>query len=222
MDKLILWAKDRWFVLSVIVLLSGLLLIGKCNNNKLEDKNQLQAVELSSLNDSVTVHKSKNGDLTAKIASVMVESDNRKKALEAAGFEIKDLRKRDIAWRDINAALQAKLEAAGHGQTVLKDTVYIIGTDTIKSAKFKWSNRFLFLDGSIIEKDMKFSYLYKADLSLISEKKGKNYLISAYISDPSASITTANSITIIPKKRWWDKPWLWGIAGLTGGYFLFK
>jgi hypothetical protein len=79
-------------------------------------------------------------------------------------------------------------------------------TDTLKQANFDWNNRFLFLSGNISGKDMQFKYTYKTPIDLISEKKGKSYIVSAYLGDPNASVTTANSITIVPKKKWrgWD------------------
>lgn len=221
-EKLLTWAKERWFALTVIALLTVLLLIGKCNNNELADKYQIQSVELSTLNDSVKTVVSKNGDLTFKLSSVSVESDNRKEALDAAGFEIKELRAKDIKWRDINFALKAQLQAQGSGQTVLHDTLLISKTDTIKQANFNWNNKFLFLSGNIREKELKFDYTYKTSIDLISEKKGKSYIISAYLGDKNASITTANSITIVPKNKWWNRWYVHAGAGLVTGYFIFK
>jgi len=221
-EKILNWEKERWFVLTVIALLVVLLLIGKCNNNELADKYQIQSVELSTLNDSVKTVVSKNGDLTFKLSSVQVEADNRKEALDAAGFEIKELRAKDIKWRDINFALKSQIQAQGSGQTTLVDTLLISKTDTIRQANFDWNNRFLFLSGFVKGKDMQFDYTYKTSIDLISEKKGKSYIVSAYLGDKNATITTANSITIVPKKRWWESTVFQVGIGLAGGYFIFK
>lgn len=221
-NRLLLLAKDRWFVLIVIILLSGLLLIGKCNNNKLADKNQIQAVELSALNDSVKTVVSKNGDLTFELTSIQVESDNRRKALEESNFMIKDLRQRDIAWRNTVFALKAQIVAQGSGTTVLRDTIWKNSVDTIHASVFAWNNKFLFLNGNIIEKKLSLSYRYEVGLSLVSTKAGKGTTVSAYLTDPNAHIFTANSITIVPVKRWWDKWYVYGAAGLIGGYFVAK
>jgi hypothetical protein len=201
-----------------------LILIGikQCQLNKERDKNQIANVQLSALNDSVAQYKSQNGDLTAKIISVTVESDNRKKALEEAGFELKELRARDIKWRDAVFALKAQIQAQGNGQTTLRDTLIISKTDTLKRANFDWNNRFLFLSGSITGKDMQFKYAYKTSIDLLSEKKGKSYVVSAYLSDPQATITTANSITIVPEKKWWGWDVLKVGAGFGLGVFIAK
>lgn len=190
--------------------------------NKERDKYQIAQVELAAFNDSVRIYKSKTGELTAKVVSVTVEADNRKKALEAAGLEIKELRDRDIKWRDVVFALKAQIQAQGGGQTVLRDTLIISKTDTIKKANFDWNNRFLFLSGNITGKDMQFKYTYKTSIDLLSEKKGKSYVVSAYLSDPQATITTANSITIVPKKKWWGWDVLKVGAGFGLGVFIAK
>lgn len=215
--------KKTYFYIAGGLLLILLFGIQQCQLNKERDKNQIANVQLSALNDSVSTYKAKNGNLTTKINSVSVESDNRKEALIAAGFETKKLLKEnDIKWRDINFALKAQIQAQGNGQTTLHDTLLISKTDTIKQANFDWNNRFLFLSGFIKGKDMQFDYTYKTSIDLISEKKGKAYIVSAYLGDKNASITTANSITIVPKKRWFDKWYVHAGAGLVGGYFIFK
>ena len=214
--------KQIYFYIIGAILIALLLGVKQCQLNKERDKNQIANVQLSALNDSVAQYKSKNGDLTAKINSVVVESDNRKKALDAAGFEIKELKEKDIKWRDVVFALKAQIQAQGGGQAVLRDTLIISKTDTIKKANFDWNNRFLFLSGNITGKDMQFKYTYKTSIDLLSEKKGKSYVVSAYLSDPQATITTANSITIVPKKKWWGWDVLKVGAGFGLGVFIAK
>lgn len=206
----------------IIAILFILLVLQKCQTNKFKDKSQLQSVELSVLKDSVTYYYSKDSTLTAKLLSIQIEKDNVKKALELAGFEIKDLRQRDVKWRDVVFALKSELEASGHGSTTLKDTIKITRTDTIRTSNFNWNNRYLWLSGNIEKKQMDFSYKYKTALDLISEKKGQSYVVSVYLSDPNAVVISANSITITPIKRWYQKWYIHTAAGLVGGYFIFK
>lgn len=214
--------KQTYFYILIGLLMVLLFGVKQCQLNKERDKNQIANVQLAALNDSVVQYKSKNGDLTAKISSVMVESDNRKEALDAAGFEIKELRARDVKWRDVNFALKAQIQAQGSGQTVLRDTLLISKTDTIRQANFDWNNRFLFLSGNVSGKNLQFDYTYKTSIDLISEKKGKAYVVSAYLGDKNATITTANSITIVPKKKWWGWRVVEFAGGIGLGYVLFK
>lgn len=214
--------KQIYFYIIGAMLLVILFGVKQCQLNKERDKYQIAQVELSAFNDSVRIYKSKTGELTAKINSVVVESDNRKQALDKAGFEIKELRSRDVKWRDVVFALKAQIQAQGSGTTVLRDTLLISKTDTIRQANFDWNNRFLFLSGFVKGKDMQFDYTYKTSIDLISEKKGKGYVVSAYLGDKNATITTANSITIVPKKKWWDKWYLHIGAGIAIGSFIFK
>jgi len=196
--------------------------VKQCQLNKERDKYQIAQVELAAFNDSVKVYKSKTGELTAKVASVIVEADNRKKALDAAGFEIKDLRDRDVKWRDVVFALKAQIQAQGSGTTVLRDTLIVSKTDTIRQANFNWNNRYLFLSGNIREKQLQFDYTYRTAIDLVSEKKGKSYVVSVYLGDPQATVTTANSITIVPKKKWWGWDVLKVASGVGFGYLIAK
>jgi len=208
-----------FLTISILILY---LFVQHYNNRELKNKVQIQSVGLAAIQDTVFVYKNKIGELTFKFNSVEVTSNNRKKALEEAGFEVKELRGRDIKWRGITNALKAQIIANGSGIIELHDTTYINNTDTIKWAEFKWNNRFLFLDGNITEKTMDFKYRYMTGIDLINEKKGKLNIVSVYLSDPNVVVTTANSITITNPTPWYKKPWIWGTAGLIGGYFLAK
>lgn len=174
------------------------------------------------MQDTVKIFKSKNGDLTTQIGSVVIERDNLKQGLENAGYTIKELKDRDIKYRDIIAILKAQISIEGSGSTILHDTVYSNTTDTIKAAEFNWNNRFLFFSGKVIDKKLDFDYKYKTGMDLLSTKSGKSYVVNAYFGDPKMVVTSGNSITITPIKRWWDHWYLYSAAGLVGGYLLFK
>ena len=212
----------KYGLIAVALLIVIVFAFQKCQINRLKDANDLQKVELSTLNDSVSVYTSKAGKLTYKLTSVEIERDNLKKSLDVAGFDIKELKERDVNWRKITSALKAELATAGSGTTTLHDTTFINNTDTIRAANFNWNNRYLFLSGSIIEKKLDFTYKYKTGIDIINTRQGKTNLVSVYLSDPNAVVITGNSISIRQKVSWYEKPWLWGVAGLIGGYFIAK
>lgn len=212
--------KKNWLSVVIICGLLFLLLLGKCNNTKLSKENELKTIELSTLNDSVKTVVSKNGDLTFKLNSITVESARTRKSLEAAGFAIKDLKARDIEWGKVTDALKVEIQASGGGQITLHDTLRVTTKDTIKVQDFAWNNRFLFLNGSINKKQMDFEYKYKTGIDILNTPKGKSNIISVYLADPNAVVTSANSITITRKTKWFEKPWVWGVAGLASGYYL--
>ncbi len=213
--------KKYWYVLVIIVILI-LLGIQKHKTNRLSDKIQLQSVELSTLNDSVAVYRSKNGELTYRVSSIQVESDSRKKALETANFDIKELKQRNIKLNDVVFALKGQIEALGSGTTILRDTIWKNSIDTIFASKFTVANRFLTFNATIIQKNVEYNYKYKTPIDFVSEKKNNNYVVSAYLGDPYASIVSANSITIVPKKKWGGWKYIHVGIGLGLGYFLFK
>lgn len=188
--------------------------------NNLRSENQLQQVELSTYKDSVFTYKSKNGELTFKLQTVEVESSDRKKALELSGFEIKDLKAKNIKWRDVNFALQAKLESQGSGTITLHDSIFIpTEGDTVFAKVGEWNNKFLYLTPFIVNDTMEFKYKYQTGIKVISE--GRN-TVSIALTDTLATITGANSIIIKNKLRWYEKPYVWGLAGLVSGFFIFK
>ena len=225
------WAlvlKYWWVILILIVIfVFGL---QKCQINKLKDQVQLQNVELSTLNDSVTYYVSKDSTLTAKVLSVSIEKDNAKKALELAGFKIKDLRQRDIKKDNVIFALNAKIVALGKGTIIFHDSITPGRVDSIPVKTGKWNDRFLFLDPILTGNKMDFKYQYQTGIKILDEKAGKSYVVSAYLVDPNnpkltnpfAKITTANSITITPKKPWVGWRILEDVASFVAGALLIK
>jgi hypothetical protein len=210
--------KKYWLAIPILILLA-LLGLQKCKTNKLNDQIQLQSVQIATQNDSVTYYRSKSGQLTSKVVSVLVEKDNAKEALEIAGIDYKTM---DAKWRNIVFALKGELQATGSGTTILRDTIWKNSVDTVYGSKFTVANKFLTFNASIVKKDVSYNYLYKTPIDLISEKKGNYYVVSAYLGDPFALITSANSITIVPKKVWRGWKWLQFGAGLGAGYLIFK
>lgn len=230
-----LWTKVSTYIkkygwLALVLMIVIVFALQKCRINKLKDANQLQSVTLSTLNDSVSVFKDKNKNLTFKIAAVEVDAGNKKKALEEAGFVIKDLKDRNIKWRDITIALQAKLEASNQGTITLHDTTFVFNTDTVTGLIGSWSDDYLSLYPYILQKEMKFRYTYGTGINFDVAKNGKESVVSVYltnpndrkVSNPYAKITTANSIVIKRRTYFWEKPWITIPAGIVGGILIMK
>lgn len=188
---------------------------------KLNTESQLQKIQLSMFEDSVSVLRDQNNNLTYKIASVEVTVNNAKSALEQAGFEIKDIKAREVKWRKVNIALEAELEAKGEGTITMHDTITIAG-DTIKRSSFNYYNRHISFSGMVDNGNVDFKYVYRTKISLLSERKGKTTVVSAYLTDPNAAITTAHSITITPVKHWYTNKWLYLGAGIITGFLIAK
>jgi len=208
----------KYLIIAGIILVVGLIAFQQFRVETLKNKTQLQAIEISVLNDSVIVYKDKAGQLTFKINSVNIERDNLRESLDIAGMDITELKRRDINWRKINSALQTDLEVSGKGNTVLRDTIFKNSVDTVPASKFSWSNKYLSLSGKVINNDMTFNYQYKTSLDVIQSKN----IISIYMSDPSATIISGNQFTVKSSKKWYNRPLTWGLAGLVGGYFIAK
>lgn len=209
------------------IVLTGLILLIVIQNNKinkLSQANQIQAVELSTLKDSVLIHKSKNNELTFKLASVEIEKSSLKESLDLMGIDRQALKERDIKWRKITAALRAELAASGHGETNVVDTFRIEKTDTIYFQKVNdWTNNYLSLfNAEIVNKKLNFDYTYKTNIDFITTGTRKETVVSVILSDPKAQITTANSITIKNDKKWYERPVIWTVVGIGAGVLITK
>lgn len=217
-----IWVKILIFA---FIILLGWLFIQHLTINSLQKKNQLQAVELMLNKDSVQAYKTRAGEAYFKINAVQVESNALKGSLIEAGFTIKDLRQKDIKWQDLVGVLTAKIESFGSGSTAGHDTtIYITNSTPFIGKKYNdWNNGNLFLYGLYTDKDsLHHKYKYQTGISLFPEKQGKNTKVTATLTDTHATITTGYSIIVDNKTKWFMKPWLWGLAGVAGGFFLFK
>ena len=160
--------------------------------------------------------------MTFKIASVEIEKRNLKESLETLELTTKELRNQGIKYRDIISVQKAQIDAGGMGSTIIRDTMIITNTDTIRIAKFDWSNNFLSLNGSIENKNLDFNYKYKTGINIVTEQKPKGTIVNFSLADPNATITTATSITVTRKKSILEKWYITLPVGFVGGFLLAK
>ena len=210
-------------IIIAVGLIVAALIILVIKFDRLTKKSQIQAVELMNANNEATDYKTKAGKLYFELNAVEVEKKALKKSLEAAGFTIKELRGMDVKWRDIVSTLKAELAMSGHDTIVLHDTIIVAtGGGTITGKKYNWTNNYLTLSGLIREHTMDVNYSYLTGLSFVTEKQGKKTKVTAFLSDPQARVTTGSQIIVEHKIRWYEKPWLWGLAGIGLGVYLGK
>jgi hypothetical protein len=187
-----------------------------------KDTAQLQAVELSMFKNSVKVIQEKNGDLNFQVQAVQVEKRNLKESLELAGFKIKDLKEKEIRWRKLNSVLQAKLEASDSGQTVIRDTFLIVENDTVRAGSFQVNNNYLLFNGLIKKDSLDWDYRYNVEFDFFQQKIKNETLVTVALNDPNAEITSMNGITISHKKKFYERPIVWAVAGLATGIIISK
>jgi hypothetical protein len=214
-----------WKIVVGIVLgiLITTIIVQHFQNKSLRKDNQIQSVALLVANDSAKVYRDKAGDLYSKLNTATIESGALKTSLIETGLTIKELRQKDIKWRDITAVLNARIEASGHATAILHDTMYIDTTGIKRPVKdFVWTNKYLSLSGMIKEKDINIGYNYSMDLKSITTTKGNTTSVTIFSNDPNAKITNGYQINVINKTAWYKRWYIWGAAGLVGGYFIAK
>lgn len=195
-------------------------------NDKLNDKLQLKNVELSQMKDSVLTYVTKNGQLISKIKSVEVDKRNLKDALEVIGIEKEYLKDQNIKLKNLVSVLQLEIKTFGEGQTNVVDTFYIdkVTTDTIYYQRVNdWTDNYLSLFNAKIEdKEFKFEYNYFLDMDLLVDKPKDAIIVTAKINNPNLESLKATSIMVSTKRKWWEKPWVWGIVGVGTGVLISK
>lgn len=200
--------------------------IQKRKVNNLKEQAQLQAVELAQLKDTVLTYVTKNGQLISKIKSVEVDKRNLKDALEIIGIEKKDLKDQNIKLKNLVSVLQLEIKTFGEGQTNVVDTFYVdkVTTDTIYYQKVNdWTDNYLSLFNAKIEnKEFKFKYDYLLDMDLLVDRPKNAVVVTAKINNPNLESLKATSITVSTKRKWWEKPWVWGITGVGTGILISK
>ena len=214
-----------WTIVIILIIAGAIALYQKYQYNKIIDSNQLMAVRISTLQDSTLTFVTKSGQLVSKMESIEIEKDNLKESLEIMGIDVKKLKKENIKLKNITSVLKLELEATGSITVNLIDTFEIIKTDTIKYQKFdEWSNTHLTLYGGTIKNSQLNidKYKYLIGLKITPTKERKKTIVTVTLTDPKAIISSANSITLTHKKKWWEKQWIYGIAGFAAGVFITK
>lgn len=211
-------------IVAAVLILATFVYIGWQHRkiNRLTDQNQLQAVQIAVLNDSISVYKDKNGELNYRLSVVEVSHNNLRESLEIAGWNIKQLKAKDIEWRNITNALKLRLETVGSGEAAIHDTILIAGKDTIMARTFDWNNNYLSLNGNVSAASVNFDYYYRTSIDIIQHRNRKGTMVTVSLADPNAAITSGNNVLLKSGKRWYEKPWLWGLAGLTTGLLISK
>ena len=209
----------------VILALIVLLVVEKIKSNNLSDDVQLRNVELSTLKDSVLSVVTKNGQLISKIESVEVDKGNLKDALSIAGFDMKELRRDNIKKNNIILAMKAQLEATGSISTTVHDTFKVVDTDTIYySIVNDWTDSKLSIFGGTIENNNlnfeRYNFKVGFDFFLIEERNKS--IVTVKFPDENVRLTTANSITVVHKTKWYKKWWVHDLIGLTAGILITK
>ena len=152
----------------------------------IERQRQIQAVELSVLEDSVTMYKTRSGQLYGQVQAVEIDKRNLKEALEVAGFDLRVLKDQNVKYRQIIATLRMEIESINSGTTTVVDTFRIVERDTFYYQSVKdWDDGALFLSGMKIEnKQLDFNYRYNIGLSHVTTRNRKGTIVTIVPDNP--------------------------------------
>ena len=214
----------RWSYLILVLSLIGAIFYFKREARNFKDMAQVKAVELSTLKDNVSVLQKKNGELAFQIGSIEVEKRNLKESLAILGIENKDLKEMGIRQRNLISLLKLEIESFGSGQITVIDTFKIVKTDTVRYQKVNdFTDPYLrVFNGQIENGIFDFDYQQNVYLDLFQHKKKNEIIVTVDLINPKAKIVSGQSLNISTKKRFYEKPWVWGLAGFTTGVLIAK
>lgn len=211
-----------------IVVVFGLVLIALGYSafklKKTQDELQIANIELSAANDSVSIYKTKSGQLQFKIKAVEIEKDNVKAAFEELGIDRKKLNDENIKLKDVIGYLQGEIEASGHVSTPIDPVTPLQASDSLFVRHFSpWSNKYMFVsNGSIFKDKIDFDYMYKVGIDVTPTTNRKGTILNMKLTDPKASVISGNSFVVVHKKGLFEKWWITGPIGIALGIFIAK
>ena len=65
-------------------------------------------------------------------------------------------------------------------------------------------------------------YRYNVEFDFFQQKIKNETLVTVALNDPNAEITSMNSITISHKKKFYERPIVWAVAGIATGIIISK
>jgi chaperonin cofactor prefoldin len=214
----------KYIIIGAVILTIGIIGYLYFSLEKTKDALQIANVELSVANDSVSIYRTKAGELVFKIKSVEIEKDNLKAAFEELGIDRKKLKDENIKLKDVIGYLKAEIEASGHVSTPLDLITPLQAKDSTLVRHFApWSNKFMFVsNGTIYQNKIDFDYLYKVGIEVTPTTNKKETILNMKLTDPKASVISGNSFTVVNEKSWYEKWWITGPIGILIGKLISK
>ena len=220
---------ERIIFVIILFILGGFFAMDKFKSR--DEMRGLQTM-VEVLNDSVRVHKNKEGKLVAEKKSQYITIKELQKYNQELNLDKKGLKKEIGNLKNLVTYLRGKAQASGSGSVVLTaDTVALIAVPqaspnepTIFPKHFVWTDNYLALNGTLdYQYKLDFEYTYKFDYDIITYWKKKDLVVNITFSDPNLVTTDINSVVIKPqRKKFYERNWFWAVAGFAGGVFLVK
>jgi hypothetical protein len=216
----------KWLFVCVTGILLIVLFFDQIKIRQITKDKDILNIKLMSVNDTATAYKTKAGEAYYRINSVTIENNALKGSLEAMGIDQKKLKETNINLSNIVSVLREELKVSGHTGSIPLVPVVNLPSDTskIKAKSFEWTNTFLTLKG--ITEDARIrniDYKYQTGILHTTEDVKDKTIVTISLTDKeNASIINGSQFVVTPTKHWWNKPWVWGVAGAVGGILIAK
>jgi hypothetical protein len=179
-----------------------------------------------------TAFVNKNNQLVWQVKTYALTIKDLKKHGNELGFENSSLKKQVGSLNNLVAHWRGKASIRDTVKTVLHDTTIVINGIKIAEQTFSWGNKYMVIDGAIVEKKITIGYKYSVDFSLTAYRAPKKGLFrppgplvaDIYFNDPNFKVNEFKGFVIQEnRKRWYEtNVFKYSAGALLGGYATYK
>jgi len=222
-------------IVILILLLCG---FGK-KHFELIDLNEQLAHKGDSLYTVARYYKNKEGKLVQQVSVSELTIKDLKKIGNSLGFQNGELKKQVGNLNNLVGYWKGQAGFKGSDTVKLHDTVRVFNGETVTAQSFKWTNKYLSIDGDFLDTGdntfdlgptLVFNYSYDIggfELTAYRKKQGlfgrKQLVADIKFGDQNMKVREFTGVVVSePKKKLIERPLFWGFVGLVGGVFIAK
>jgi len=211
-----------WFFLALAMFL---ILVGINYRSKLksEIRGLNNVIEVS--NKVIRNQTDERGRIIAERDSYALTASQAKDQADNLFENNKELEKKIRGYKNLVSHLEGQLSVIKSDTVTLYDTITITSSgDTLKSRVFNYDDSFLTMNGIIHKNTLSFTHSYQ--VAFTSDQywkrqglmKPKTLVVDFTLADPNASMTSAQSLYILPPpKKVYERNSFWGLTGFIVG-----
>jgi hypothetical protein len=210
----------KFAIVIFFILLAG----HQCQQRKSAEAHASQS--LRSLRDSIHHRTLKDGTRIAEKRSTELSQKDFEKAVLKSRDSVRQLKERIGSLAHLTRSLRVELAEKDTIRAPIHDTVLIVRHDTVRAGKVRYQDRWLSLDGLLLNDSLRLSYGLRADLDIATYWKSDGLLKPKYLvvnilsRNPHLAVTGIEDFHIRPKQRFFETNAFHLAIGFAAGLFI--